>query len=121
MDVEHAEARDETGVRLCDVAPRTNDSFTYLYDNGSAFEHEILVEKVSERGDKFPGYPVCLDGEASCPTDECGGNGGYGSKSNALNESESDESEELSEWATEEFDPEAFDLDEINRRLRRVK
>lgn len=120
FDIEHADAINEAGVRLFDVVPRERDSFTYLYDPGSDWECEILVEKISERGEKFPGYPVCLDGESACPPEDCGGIGNYGCMVSAINAPDSFEGGELSEWTSDSFDPELCDFEEINRRLRKV-
>ncbi|NLE68065.1 MAG: plasmid pRiA4b ORF-3 family protein [Lentisphaerae bacterium] len=120
-DIERSEAIDESCVHLCEVAPRERDSFTYLYDPGSDWECEILVEKISGRGEKFPGYPVCLDGESACPPEDCGGIEGYESMLNAMNEPDAGDDDDPAGWEQDAFDPEAFDLEEINRRLRNVK
>lgn len=119
-EIEHSEAVDESGASLCEVAPRERDSFTYLYNPGADWECQILVEKVSDRAEKFPGYPVCLDGEAAFPPEDCGGIEGYKCMLDAMNDPDGGDDGDLSGWGTEPFDPEAFDLEEINRRLRRL-
>ncbi len=51
-------------------------SFTYEYDFGDGWEHEILFEGCPE---KEPGkqYPMCLEGERACPPEDVGGISGF--------------------------------------------
>ena len=56
---------------------------------------------------------------AGCPED-CGGPWGYGEILEAINDPDHGE-DELLEWVGEDYDPEAFDLDQVNKGLRRLK
>ncbi|WP_428849293.1 IS1096 element passenger TnpR family protein, partial [Thermanaeromonas sp.] len=51
----------------------------------------------------------------------CGGPWGYQRMLKILSDPEHEEYEETVEWLGGEFDPEAFDLEEINRRLWRIR
>ena len=55
---------------------RANDRFTYLYDMGDHWEHEVRIEKFLTRDPKKT-YPVCIGGSGACPPEDCGGPPGY--------------------------------------------
>ena len=102
-------------VRLSDVAPNARATFTYLYDLGNSWSHEVRVERVlaSEAERR---YPSCLGGERACPPEDCGGVWGYADLLAALEAPDDPESAERLDWAGP-FDPEKFDLDAVNARL----
>jgi hypothetical protein len=93
----------------------------YAYDLGDGWAHRIRVEQIV---DPEPGgrYPVCLGGERACPPEECGGPAGYGRLLATLADPADAHHEETREWLGlepgREFEPERFDLDEANRRIR---
>ena len=66
-------------------------------------------------------YPVCLAGKRACPPEDCGGIWGYAQLLETLQDPDDPEHEDMLEWVGEEFDPEAFDLEEINEELKRVR
>ncbi len=74
---------DEKTVRLSQVVPCASRRFSYKYDFGDGWRHEILVEKIlpGERGTR---YPVCLAGKRNCPPEDCGGPWGYAELLEAL-------------------------------------
>jgi hypothetical protein len=47
--------------------------------------------------------------------------GGYARFLEAIRDPDHEEHEELLRWVGGQFDPEAFDLDAVNRRLRRFR
>jgi hypothetical protein len=55
---------------------RKNAKFTYVYDMGAGWEHEIRVEDRLE-AKEGQHYPVCTSGQRACPPEECGGPQGY--------------------------------------------
>jgi hypothetical protein len=103
-------------VSLQQVVSRVKDKLIYEYDFGDSWEHELLVEKILplEAGKH---YPICLTGKRACPPEDCGGIWGYASLLAAIRDPEHPEHDEMVEWGGDEFDPEAFDLDEVNREL----
>lgn len=60
---------------------------------------------------------VCLAGERACPPEDCGGRFGYARIQQHFEDPESVQLEEPWSMAVEEFDPEALNLDQVNRRL----
>lgn len=92
----------------------------YEYDFGDGWEHELKVEKAlpPEQGAR---YPRCLAGKRACPPDDCGGPWGYQNLIQILADPKHEEHEEMREWIGGEFDPEAFDLGEVNEALRQIR
>lgn len=124
--VEYAryETAQECGV-FCDenfflhqVIERRGQRFTYEYDFGDGWMHDILVEKI-EPCLGLPPPPRCLAGARACPREDCGGVPGYQSMLAVKNNPAL--KHRLGDWGDPswvlDYDPERFDLEEINRRL----
>lgn len=114
------EMKDERRARLSQVAPTEGSKFTYEYDFGDGWEHTILVEKILE---PEPGahYPRCLAGKRACPPEDSGGVWGYVDLIETLKTPDNPEYAEMREWVGENFNPEAFSLDEINADLEALR
>ncbi|HZS42076.1 MAG TPA: plasmid pRiA4b ORF-3 family protein [Polyangia bacterium] len=106
---------DENRVKLDAVADE-KQRFSYEYDFGDGWEHEILVERVLPAS-PIVRYPVCLAGKRTCPPEDCGGPYGYHDLLAALADKKHERHAELLEWLGGPFDAERFDLDETNRAL----
>ncbi len=111
--------QDEAKYQLSQVIYGVGQQFTYEYDFGDSWDHTLLVEKIlpPEEGVR---YPLCLKGKRACPPEDVGGVWGYVNFLEALSDPTHDEHEEYLEWVGGEFNPEDFDLEEINARLRRM-
>jgi hypothetical protein len=96
------------------------DRFIYEYDFGDCWLHEILVEKIVPR-EEGTRYPVCTAGAMACPPEDCGGIGGYFNLLEAIQDPEHEEHEMLLEWIGGGFDPDAFNLVEINASLKQIR
>jgi hypothetical protein len=114
------ETRDERKARLNELVTRPKAKFIYEYDFGDSWEHEVVLEKVlpPEPGAK---YPVCLEGKRACPPEDCGGVWGYANLLEVMQDEGHPEHEEMLEWLGEEFDPEKFDVEAVNKALRRIR
>jgi hypothetical protein len=106
--------------RLSDAAPKKGITFSYDYDPGDGWEHEVLVEDISPAV-KTIKHATCLDGERACPPEDCGGMGGYEELLETLKGPDNEERRELENWLDEEFDPESFSLADINKILSGMK
>lgn len=111
---------DEGTVGLFDVLGRAGAKAVYTYDLGDDWEHNIKVEKVLPFDPGIP-YPVCVAGELQGPPEDCGGIGGFYNLLEAIRDPAHEEHEELLEWVGGDFDPEAFSLDDVNRKLARLQ
>lgn len=113
------EGEDAGRVSLATLVQGEKDKFLYEYDFGDSWEHELLIEKILPL-DKATHYPICLTGKRACPPEDCGGIWGYAEFLEAIGDPQHPEHEEMQEWVGGEFDPNAFDLDEVNRELQRL-
>lgn len=113
------EVKNENRVRLAALSLAPKRKFTYEYDFGDGWEHEIMVEKVltSEAGAR---YPQCVAGKRACPLEDCGGVWGYERFLEVIKDEDDPEHEEMLEWAGGSFDPEAFNLEEVNQELKGI-
>jgi hypothetical protein len=110
---------DERQFVLQSVAPRGKARFSYEYDFGDGWHHDILVEKIIPR-EKGARYPVCLAGKRATPPEDSGGPYVYDEFLEALRDPKHPDHEQMVQWAGG-FDPERFDLPVINARLARVR
>jgi hypothetical protein len=113
------EMHDEEGTSISQVVKgRRKVRFTYEYDFGDSWQHEIVLEKTLEPEGQF-NYPRCIDGERACPPEDCGGVWGYAELLEAIRDPKHVSHEEMLEWIGGRFDPEKFDLNAVNRDLGR--
>ena len=119
MDDEFEETNDEDKFRLGQVVDAEKSKFVYEYDFGDGWMHDIVVEAILPP-EKGVALPRCLDGKQACPPEDCGGIGGFYNLLEAVRDPSHPEHGELSEWLGGEFDPEAFNLDEVNKNLARL-
>jgi pRiA4b ORF-3-like protein len=110
---------DETSVTVLQ-ALRDVRRFTFEYDFGDSWDHEVVVEALtwSSSGLKFA---VCLDGANACPPDDVGGTWGYAEFLRAIADPAHEEHQDSLEWVGGSFDPAEFDLAEVNAVLQRVR
>jgi hypothetical protein len=110
------DVRDEATVLLSRSVRKEKFKFDYLYDFGDSWEHQVVLEKILER-DEAMTYPVCIKGKRACPPEDCGGQWGYSSFVEIIQNPADPEHESMLEWVGGEFDPEAFDLAAANVEL----
>lgn len=110
IDPDYDDMEDESKIKLSKAASKEKAKFSYEYDFGDSWDHQILVEKIlpMEAGKD---YPVCTAGKRACPPEDVGGVWGYADFLEAVKDPEH---EDMLEWAGGEFDPDEFDPDEIN-------
>lgn len=110
------ECYDETRVYLGELVADGCKKLRYSYDFGDDWLHTITVEKSYEPrpGDRLP---VCVKGVGACPPEDCGGLWGYYDFLSAIRDQKHERHVEFIDWAGEDFDPEHFDLDEVNKEL----
>jgi hypothetical protein len=113
---------DAATVTLADVAKALKDRIGYLYDFGDAWDHDIVVEDVVQ-AEPGVAYPRCLTGRRAAPPEDSGGIWGYAHLCDVLADPEHPEHAERLEWldldSAADFDPAAFDADEVNEYLSR--
>jgi hypothetical protein len=111
------EKHDEEGISLSQIVKMGKKTrFTYEYDFGDSWQHEIVLEKSLEPERKVR-YPRCVEGERACPPEDFGGVWGYAELREAIADPKNESHEEMLEWIDGEFDPETFSVDEVNKEL----
>lgn len=116
---EGLEVKNEKTARLGCLVTRAKSKFIYEYDFGDSWHHEILVEQILTPDPKTT-YPVCLTGKRACPPEDCGGVWGYENFLDAIKRPDHPEHDEMLTWVGGAFDPEACDINRINRELWRL-
>lgn len=111
--------KNERNIRLATLVSE-GEQLIYEYDFGDDWQHEVLVEKeLPVEADVC--YPNCLAGKRACPPEDCGGPFGYAHMLEALRDPQNPERAEFIQWLGGGLDPEAFDLDEVNRLLGKIR
>jgi hypothetical protein len=110
--------KDEAGVRLGDaIRAAGGDRFTYVYDFGDDWTHDVVVEAVEPNKEGVRGV-VCVAGANCCPPEDVGGPPGYFEFLQEVRDAGHERHREVRAWAGGPFDPAAFDMGLVNVRLR---
>jgi Plasmid pRiA4b ORF-3-like protein len=110
---------DERRAKLKSFIEARVRRFTYLYDFGDGWEHEVTVEDlVASKAIRQP--IVCTAGENACPPEDVGGEPGYETFLAAIADPRHEQHAELRDWIGYPFDPHSFDLNAINQRLAQI-
>ena len=108
---------DDGDICLSDLVESRTKKFSYTYDFGDDWEHEIKIEKTLAAESKVK-YPRCTDGARACPPEDCGGAWGYDSFLAAVRDPKHEQHNDMLEWCGGKFDPEAFDVERVNKALK---
>jgi hypothetical protein len=118
-DLDDFGAIDYSGLRVSDLVAQHGDKLrmSYEYDFGDGWQHEVVLEEVTEpeRGIR---YSRCLDGERACPPEDVGGVYGFADFVEAMADPSHSEHDEFLEWHGP-FDPADFDAATVTRRMRK--
>ena len=107
-------------IKLSQLVDEGVKKFRYIYDFGDNWEHIVTVEKTLD-ADPTAKYPHCTAGKRACPPEDCGGPWSYDEFLVAISDPKHKEHKELLEWVGGEFDPEKFDLSEVNQQLAAIR
>lgn len=107
---------DETQVYLGQLVNDGCQKLQYCYDFGDSWTHVIKIEKIL---DPKPNerLPKCVKGVGACPPEDCGGIWGYYEFLEAVRDPKHERHAELVDWAGDDFNADAFDVDETNKAL----
>jgi Plasmid pRiA4b ORF-3-like protein len=75
-DDDDVDALDERNYNLKQCITGELFKFTYEYDFGDGWEHQIVTEKIVPRAEDQE-YPICIDGKRACPVEDSGGMRGF--------------------------------------------
>ena len=110
---------DAARARLSHLNLEEKGKFRYTYDFGDNWEHDVLVEKVLP---PEVGRPTasCLGGKRAGPPEDVGGPWGFDDFLAAIADPKHEQHDEMMEWSGGHYDPEWFDLEGVNKTLRRL-
>lgn len=94
--------------------------FSYEYDFGDSWEHEVVVED-SMRLPHGLKHAVCLDGQNACPPEDCGGSHGYAELLRVLGDPGHEDHDRFTTWVGGPYDPTALDLVAVNAALQHLR
>jgi len=107
-------------VRLLEVLRLEGQKITYIYDFGDDWQHTIEVVKIVTVDSEFENC-LCTGGQRACPPENCGSYPGYITLVEELKLPTDQRDADLMEWLEEGYDPQLFDIAEVNRQLKRLK
>ncbi len=114
--VEAIPGNEEHHTLLGEILRRPKDRIVYEYDFGDGWEHEVLLEGIEDPAARARArYPWIMDGRRACPPDDVGGTPGYDRFLRIIADPGHPEHEEMREWCGGSFDPDAFDVQALNR------
>ena len=113
------DSEDAYKTKISDLIPPGKDKFrfTYEYDFGDGWMHQIDVEKVLGAEEGIT-YPRCTEGANACPPEDVGGPYGYMEFVEAMKDPKNPRHEEFADWFEGSFDPAEFDLKKTAQLLR---
>lgn len=112
------EAGNSRKITLASVLHRPKSSIRYEYDFGDSWNHQIVLEKIVDLEQST--LAACVGGARSCPPEDCGGPWGYANLLSILKDPGNPEYEETVDSVGDNFDPDFFDMESINRQLGRL-
>lgn len=112
---------DEIKYKLHTLEEGMQYMFTYLYDAGEGWEHEITLEEIVPPTVKLH-HPILLSGEMACPPEQVGDVHIYNNLTLAQETPGHKDCNTLSELAeVANFDPSYFDLEAVKVRVKQLK
>lgn len=113
---------DASETKVKNVLTEATEAMTFSYDYGDGWEVKIVLEQIIE-DKELPGkeLPRVFDGANYGIIEDCGGPGGLEEIAKAFKKKKGSQYKEYCEWlGTEELDLVAFDIDDMNFRLKKV-
>ncbi len=109
---------DEHKYKLYSLEDGMMFMFTYLYDAGEGWEHEIRLEEIVSPTKELK-HPILLSGERGCPPETVGDIHEYQQLITALETPDSKDHDTLFELTGRpDYDPEIFDLEGAKKTVR---
>lgn len=115
--------RDSFQYTLGDLLKLPGDTFTFVYDLGDSWKHIVTLVNIRPNiyedtdGDYASAHQIA--GQGAYPPEDVGGVDGYVAMLKALEnpDEDDDDREEYLNWMGREFNPEFFDLHELQNRV----
>jgi hypothetical protein len=113
------EGLDGRRVKLSHLLKQGHQQFEYVYDLGDDWQHMVEIESAFQP-EEGANFPACIEGVGNCPPEDVGGSSGYAKFLRSINDLDDAQHKDYLEWVGGWFDPDAFDLELVNRALTRL-
>lgn len=110
---------DERKVHVGELLQEKGASLVYEYDFGDGWLHRILCEEIVTSSAE-EAVVRCLNGSQACPPEDSGGPYGYADLLEAREDPDHPGHQDAVDWLGLKFDPTAFAVDAVNRKLSRL-
>ena len=107
-------------TRLSALLERGIKRFTYTYDFGDDWRHDIEIERTLQAKPRIE-YPILVTGERRGPPEDCGGPFGFMEFLDAMSDPGHPDHEDHLDWYGEPFDAEDMELDKVEAMLGRIR
>lgn len=111
---------DEKGIKLSGVLDEQVSEFIYEYDFGDDWQHRVVLEQSLQSHPSWTGS-LCTAGQRACPPEDVGGIWGYGEFLSVIADPQHEQHVDMLHWVGGVFDPEGFDINSANSRIRKLK
>jgi hypothetical protein len=111
--------RDERRFTLSEVVPKAKTKFTYTYDFGDEWIHDVELEEILPVTPDQP-LPLCIAGKRAGPPEDVGGPWGYGALIEAMAKATHPERATFARLIAT-YKPEFFDLPVVNQALTKIR
>lgn len=113
---EDFEGEEECNCRLCDLVKNDATVFRYKYF-GDRWDHQITVRKIEAVPENSPAMLACFAGERCSPPEDIGGIPAYEMLLERFDHPKKGKRNPKRRHSGQQFNPDYFDLDEINLAL----
>lgn len=110
---------DASDFGLHHFVKRPADHFTYIYDWGDNWKHDLTLIRHIESDDPVSPLPYCVAGARAGPHENAGGAEAHMRLCRILADPRHDDYDEVREWLGEDYDFEAFSARQANQVLSR--
>lgn len=120
-DMNYDAWEDEESLSLGELVQSDQRKFTYEYDFGDSWDHDILISK-PKPPQKGVVYPRVVKGELACPPEDCGGIWGYLQICDLLKTPKSEwspDDKERMDWLSK-FNPQEFSVEKTTKELQKL-
>jgi len=119
QDLHGGDIKKEDQVALTEVIS-IGHNLTYVYDYSDSWTLDVSLQSSFEDSTACI-YPICIGGLRNSPPEDSGGITGYEMALELMMGGNKKDVLLISEWYGDDYDPEYFNLDEINKALSHLR
>ena len=96
-----------------------HNNLKYVYDYGDSWTLDLKLIRIFEDS-HIEKYPICISGQRHAPPEDSGGITGYEMALELMREKK-EKYTLITEWYGDTYDPEYFNIDEVNKALNQLR